>query len=500
MRRVKLFLIGLFAACLLLAAGPVVTRLCLEIGYPAEEAPQTAKPAPGKPVPGTVIHIPLSIPLDDLRHALAEHVPESYNEVDADPTDLLIEDELAYDLKRGPIAVSINEDGFDFSFRVYGEVRVRGKINLAVSEIPASSHATVDGRISGRFGFTIQPDWQVEPELNFRVKMEEALIPVKNFGTISVRTFLEEKLTRKIKKERHKLARRILARDRVREAVERAWKKMHRVKKVNDFPLVWVRVVPQGVGLMPPAAAGDDILELGLRVVLKTDMGISGGLPAVPATPLPDAEILEKVSNRFEIRMPFTIETAAVNAYLAERAAGRSWTAAGGITVTADRVQVLSFAEDRLTAVLFASCRHEGLGLETAARFYLTGRLAYDAAAGTIRLAEAAYDAAFSRWWAGVAHWAAAPYLQHQARTRLVFSLDRELQKADKAIKDLIAELALPPWIRADISAGSPQINRLNLNHYGFYGDLQLTGTLQATLDFPETIENGADGGEPLKY
>ncbi|MGM0787283.1 MAG: DUF4403 family protein, partial [Thermodesulfobacteriota bacterium] len=325
-------------------------------------------------------------------------------------------------------------------------------------------------------------------------KMDEALIPVKNFGKISVRTLLEEKLTKKIKKQRHKLARKVLDKDRVRKEVTRAWEKMHRVEQVNDSPLVWVRVVPQEAGLMPPAASNDNALRLGLRVVLKTDMGVSGTLPAAPVSPLPDAEILEEVSNRFEIRVPFIIETAAVNAYLAEKAAGRSRTVAKDITVTADRLQVLSFGGNRLTAIVFATCSHDRLGVETEARLYLTGRVDYDASAGTIRLHDVTYDAAFSRWWAALAHWAAAPYVRHQAQNRLVFSLDREIEKADKAVNDLIAELAVPPWIKAVISVESPGINRLNVNHYGFYGDLQLNGSLQGALDFPENGESGSAG------
>ncbi|MBS3756190.1 MAG: DUF4403 family protein [Desulfobacterales bacterium] len=497
MRLIRLFIICFLVVCTLSAAGLVSTRLFLEIRYPADKAAPAVETAPDKGAPDTVINIPLSISSDDLRRALAEHVPKTYQEVDADPTDLLIEDELTYDLERGPIDISITKNGFDFSFRVSGVVRIRGKINLALAEIPFSSHATVDGRISGQVSLKIKPDWRVRPDLNFRVKMDEALIPVRNFGKISVRTLLEEKLTKKINKERHKLARKVLAKDRVRKEVARAWEQMHRVEEINDSPLVWVRVIPREVGLMPPTAADDNSLRLGLRVALKTDMGVSGTLPAAPVTPLPDAEILEQVSDRFEIRVPFTIETAAINAYLAEKAAGRSRTVATDITVTAERVQMLSFAGNRLTAIVFATCSHERVGLETAARLYLTGRVNYDAPAGTIRLHNMTYDAAFSRWWAALAHWAAAPYVRHQARTRLVFSLDREIEKADTSINDLIAELAVPPWIKADISVASPRINRLNVNHYGFYGDIQLKGALQGALDFPENGENGSDpGGE----
>ncbi|MDZ7830380.1 MAG: DUF4403 family protein [Desulfobacterales bacterium] len=489
MRLIKLFIIGFFTVCVLAAVGLVGTRICLAVWFPEQEARRMPKPALKQSTASTVVNIPLFISSDDLRRALAEYVPESYQDTDEDFTDLLIEDRITYDLERGPIDISIVENGFDFSFRVSGVVRARGKINLAVAEIPASSHADVAGRISGRIAFKIKPDWQVEPELNARVEMEEALIPVENFGNISIRSFLEKMLTRKIQKSRQKLVSKVLARDRVRKEVTRAWEQMHRVERVNDFPLVWVRVIPQAVGLMPPTAADDESLELGLKLVLKTEAGVSGTLPAVPVTPLPEAKILEKVSNRFEIRVPFIIETGAINAYLAQEAAGRVHGVTNDFSVTINRAQVLSFADNRLTAILFADFRHEPFGLEASARLYLTGRADYDAPAATIRLTDVTYDAAFSRWWATLVHWTAAPYVRHQLRTRLTFSLDRQIQKADRAIKDLIAELTVPPGIRAELSVKSPGISRLGANHYGVYGGLQLNGSLDAALDFSSDEE-----------
>ncbi|MFZ5563478.1 MAG: DUF4403 family protein [Thermodesulfobacteriota bacterium] len=492
MRRIRLFIEILFVACFVLAVGLAATRLCLEGVFP--QAPAATQVEAGTPAPArarktaanTVLNLPLTIPANALRENLEKYVPETYLDVDEDPTDLMIGDHIIYDLKRGPIDIQVVENGFEFAFPVTGRVKSHGRINLVVTTVDASAHATVGGRIAGRIGLKMLPDWQVQPELSFSVKIDEALVPIENFGKLSLRTFLEDKLTKKIEKERHKLVYKILARDEVRKAVTEAWEKMHRVEKIHVFPPVWVRVVPQKVGLMAPVAAGTDTLNLGLHVVLKTDMGISTVLPDAPVTPLPEADMLESISNRFSIRVPFQIEAAAVNEYLARKVAGTSRTIAKDITVSFERAQVLSFAPDKLTAVLFATARHDRLGLETGARIYLTGRMEYDAAAGIIRLADARYDAAFSPWWAAVAHWTVLPYIRHQARTRLVFSLDREIQKADRAIDQLITEMAVPPGIRADLAVRSPRLNRLGINMTGITGDLQLNGMLKASLVFPE--------------
>ncbi|ABW68801.1 DUF4403 family protein [Desulfosudis oleivorans] len=490
MHFIKIVLTTVVLVSMVLAVAVVATRIYLGSRYPAPAAGATAVPA--APVetqakPGiTILNIPLFMSVDDLGRALEQHVPKTYQDVDDDPTDLLIEDQITYDLKRGPIKISIIENGFDFSFSVTGVVRARGKVNLVVTRIPASAHADVAGRISGRIGVNILPDWQVKPTLDFSVQMDEATIPIENFGKISLRTFLEEKLTKKIQKERYKLVEKVLAKDQVRKEVTEAWAQMHRVEQVHDFPPVWIRVAPQKVGLMPPTAKGEEGLALGLQVALRTDMGISSTLPHAPITPLPDASILETISNRFRIRVPFQIHTAAVNSYLAKTVTGTGHDLVKGLRVTVDRAQVLSAEEDRLTAIAFATFTHDRLNIKTQARVYLTGRVVYDAKAGRIELDDVTYDAAFSRWWAGLAHWVAAPYVAHQARTLLVFDLSREIAKADKAIDRLVTRLAVPPGIKADLSVRSPQINHLGINHDGIYGHLELNGTLEAALDFAE--------------
>lgn len=501
MRLIRLSIEILFVACFVLAVGIVSTRLCLELLFqeksaakqvatnapaPAKKARPSAPAKTRKTAPNTVLNLPLSIPVDALRQNLEKYVPETYLDVDEDPTDLLIGDHIVYDLKRGPIDITVVENGFEFSFPVSGRVKSHGEVNLVVTTLPASAHATVGGRIWGRIAFTILPDWQVQPELSFSVKIDEALVPIENFGNISLRTFLENKLTRKIEKERHKLVYKILAKDHVRQAVTEAWEKMHRVEQVHDFPPVWVRVAPQKVGLLPPTAVGADGLKLGLHVALNTDMGISSVLPHAPVTPLPDATILDRVSNKFQLRVPFQIEAAAINDYLVKKVIGAPRPLAKGVTVTVERAQILPCAPDTVTAVLFATVRHDRLGLDTQARIYLSGRVVYDMEAGQIRLDDVQYDAAFSRWWAALAHWTAAPYLRHQARTRLVLSLDREIKKADKAIDKLITELAVPPGIKADLSVKSPRLNHLGINMDGLSGDMQLNGTLKASLVFPE--------------
>jgi hypothetical protein len=317
------------------------------------------------------------------------------------------------------------------------------------------------------------------------VDINEALLPVKNFGEISLRTFLEEKLAGKINKARNKLVYKILDKDRVRDEVTKAWVSMHRVEQVYDLPLVWARVVPQQVGFMQLTSKNMDALAIGLQVVLKTDICIAARAPSAPVTPLPDAKLLENVSDAFRIQVPFQVETASINNYLAKKVAGMSREVAKDIQVTIERAEIVSSGEDRLTAIIFAGVHHTRLGLYTQARIYATGHVVHDMNARKIRVVDFTYDAALSRWWAGMLHWTAAPYLRFKTESLLVFPLDREIEKAHETINDLMTNLVVPPGIRADLSVNRPKLIRLGVNIQGIYGELQLNGKLSADLDFP---------------
>ena len=476
----------IFIVCLVLAGCVTCIRFCLGVLFQPEPATLTSVSQFNETVTTTVLNIPLSISGDSLQQAAEQYVPKTYSAVDEDPTDLLIEDHIQYDLERGPINMAIVENGVKFSFPVSGIVRTRGKVNLAVTTVDTRAHANVAGMISGQISFIIHQDWQVEPDLNFSVDINEALLPVKNFGEISLRTFLETKLTKKIDKARRKLVYKILDKDRVRDEVSKAWGKMHRVEQVYDFPPVWARVVPQQVGLMPLTNKSKDALEIGLQIVLKTDIFISGMKPSAPVTPLPDAKILENVSDAFHIQVPFQIETASINNYLAKRVVNMSREVAKDIQVTIERAEIVSSSEDRLTAIIFAGAHHARLGLYTQARIYATSHVVHDIHARQIRFTDFTYDAALSRWWAGMLHWMAAPYIRFKIENLLVLPLDREIKKAHETINDLIANLVVPPGIQADLLVKPPELNRLGVNIQGIYGELQLNGNLSASLDFPE--------------
>ncbi|MDY6904031.1 MAG: DUF4403 family protein [Thermodesulfobacteriota bacterium] len=481
-------IIALFCLVLVLCIAGTRMYLAARFDQPAS-APEMTMDAhtPGH----TVVNLPLQVSEQDLMKALEQYVPKTYTDVDDDPTDLLVDDEIRYDLQRGAIDISIIDRGIHFSFPVSGVVRTQGKINLRVTKIPASAHANVAGRIYGDLRFEILPDWQVRPDLNFSVDFDEARIPVENLGSISLRTFLKTKLTEKIEKERYQLVHKIFDKNRIRREVEKAWKTMHRVEPVHDDPAIWARVTPVAIGLMPLINSGSEssvkTLKIGLQVVLKTDLLVARTKPDVMVTPLPDASMLDRMADTFQIRVPFQIEPASVNNFLANEVAGKSRTVVPDVNLTVQQAAVVCSSNNRVTAIVFADLRHAGSGLDVNIRLYTTGHLVFDPDAVEIRLADITYDATFSRWWMGLLNWTVYPYLRYQLAEQLVWPLEKEIQKADAAIDKLIAELVVPPGILADLSVETPSLNYLGTDPGQIFGELQLDGRLSAKLDLPAT-------------
>jgi hypothetical protein len=142
-----------FILCLVLAGCLISIRFCLDIMFQPKSATFAGVSLIDESSANTVLNIPLSISGDSLQQAAEQYVPKTYSAVDDDPTDLLIDDIIQYDLKRGPINMSITENGVNFSFPVSGIVRTRGKVNLAVTTVDAKAHATVAGVISGQISF-----------------------------------------------------------------------------------------------------------------------------------------------------------------------------------------------------------------------------------------------------------------------------------------------------------------------------------------------------------
>ncbi len=483
--RIRRLLMIFAVSCIVLSLTGVCIRYGLSFFYPSLQIITTPSKAIDRNtvVPSiTVVNLPISISVKSLREAAEKYVPLVYIDIDEDPTDLLTNDNLKYELKRGSIDMSIHKNGIAFSFPVTGTVKLDGKINLKVVKIDTSAHGNVEGIISGTIAFNILPDWRIEPDLQFKVDILKAKIPVKRLGKISLRSFLEKRLSDKIKRKRKKLTAKVMDKNIIRDKVTEIWTKMHRTELLNAEPKVWANVIPLKVGFMS-LAASKDVLQTGLRLSLKTSLFICEKPPIVQVTALPDADILKKSEDTFNIKIPFQIDSVTLNRYIEKKVIGFPRQIAKDVSITVKRAEILSSGENQLSAILFADIKHARLGLNTNCRFYINGKVFNDTSKNEIRFTSINYDASFSRWWVSVLHWVASPYLLYELENRLVLSIGRELEKAHDKLTKEVQKLVIPQGIKADLSVNPPKLILPGVNRQGFFGELQLDGSLSAILD-----------------
>ena len=476
-------------AFLILAVFAAGTRLYLSVLFRPVQSAVSVKPpihATSKISDITELNLPLSIPIDALREAAEKYVPETYTDVDDDPTDLLVDDTLTYHLNRGKISMAIKGNGVTFSFPVSGTVNADGKVNLGVARFNTSAHAEVEGIISGSIAFKILPDWRLEPDLDFKVDIKKASIPIKRFGKISLRTFLEEKLTEKISKKKKRLTKKVMDKDLIRNKVQDVWKKMHRIKRINKKPIVWATVVPQEVGFMPLLADGADALKIGIKLTLKTGITVSDTKPAISSSLLPDAKILKGITDSFSLRVPVKADMATLNRFIEKKTAGRTEEPLKDLIVFVERAELMSYGDNQVTAVLFVQASHKRFGLNTEGRFYVHGEVLYNPESGKIRFVNSGYDVAFSRWWAGAIHWVISPWTHHELDQRLIYPLNEEIEKAHKAMNTWIESLVVPPGVKAELAVKPPELIQLSIDRDGISAEVKLDGNLSAELRFPE--------------
>ena len=92
------------------------------------------------------LNLPVKIPLANVERALNMNIPQTFMGTEADPIDLLSNDQLTYEINRQNLSVGTRNNLITFSVPVSGTARIKGKINLRFTKIPVSMHTDIVGR------------------------------------------------------------------------------------------------------------------------------------------------------------------------------------------------------------------------------------------------------------------------------------------------------------------------------------------------------------------
>ena len=140
----------------------------------------------------SILNLPVKIPLTDIEKALNLNIPQTFVGTESDPTDLLSNDKLTYEINRKDFSIGTQNNRITFSVPISGTARIKGKVNLGFTKIPVSARTNIAGTIFGDLSLGIDNQWNIQPNLNVSTNLTKADVPIKNVGTISIRNLLKK--------------------------------------------------------------------------------------------------------------------------------------------------------------------------------------------------------------------------------------------------------------------------------------------------------------------
>lgn len=144
----------------------------------------------------SILNLPVKIPFAHLEKALNLNIPQTFVGTESDPTDLLSNDNLTYEINRQDFSIGTQNNLITFSVPISGNAKVKGEVNLRLFEIPVSVQTNIAGTIFGDLSLGIDNEWNIQPNLNVSTNLTKAEVPIKDIGTISIRSILKNRWIR----------------------------------------------------------------------------------------------------------------------------------------------------------------------------------------------------------------------------------------------------------------------------------------------------------------
>lgn len=352
------------------------------------QAPPVPLPAPPPAEAGRAsFFFPVEIPLAEARRIVEESLPPRVSdERKQEISSALQDDYYRYDLERGPVEAGFTGGRLTFSFPVRGSLTVGGKI----AGLPVHETVDVAGRVRGTASPAITPDWRPDPQPTAWIELDRADLQVLGAFSISVRSFLEERLNPILDQELKRAAGRLLADLALRRKAEEAWRSLHVARRAVKDENLWIRFQPLELSLAR-VTLKDGGLHTGIGIAGQLSLSLGPAIPPPAVTLLPplrmDSEKAAERGGGFDLETPVQATPGELSRWTDRTLRGQRFRLArdremeitgAGLGVDGDRM-VLS--------IDFQTGGRDG-------RLVLRGRPAIDPGTSVLRLADLQYDLA----------------------------------------------------------------------------------------------------------
>ncbi|NET40547.1 DUF4403 family protein [Okeania sp. SIO2B3] len=430
----------------------------------------------------SILNLPVRIPLTNIQKALNLNISQTFSGTEADPTDLLSNDTLTYEINRKDLSIGTQNNLITFSVPISGTARIKGKVNLGFTKIPVSARTNIAGTIFGDLSLGIDNEWNIQPNLNVSTNLTKADVPIKNVGTISIRSILKKQVDKAINKEKPKLIAELVEKLNLKTEVTKQWNNLHLSERVNQDPSIWIKTEPQSVSFKEFDLSDGENVQSGIAIKMFVDTCICKEAPVVNFKPLPNLIIQDRIIDKFLISLPVQVSVDELNNTLESEVRGKSLSVDENLKVIVNEINLSPLGEKILVKVDFKT--DKGSLLQGAKGIlYLWGKIFYDQESNNLKVVELDYDVDTKNALLSTADSLLKPVLLQQIEERLSFPLDKELNRAKDEANKYIQQIKLPPEIDANIEVKKIEVEKVVVTNNDIFLVLLADGNMAAILN-----------------
>jgi hypothetical protein len=330
------------------------------------------------------------------------------------------------------------------------------------------------------------PDWRLDTNTTGRVDLSQADLKVGplKMSVADLWNRNEQHITQPLFKS---LDKRVSSSIKIKPQAERLWAKAFHPIKVGKSPQSWLVLNPQRILIAQPATK-DNAFVVSLGVEVQAHVVVSDQPPEEPlkTPPLPAPAPLSAPSNRFSFVVPALLPYDEA-ASLALKRLDKKPLRVGSASVRFEKLEILPSGQDVVVALRFCVVQSWDVfgWFDSCGDGYLRGVPVFDAASGTIHIANVHYDIATQNLVLKLLKAIESDELDRLVQNNLVFSVAKDLTKLDAELKTALAK----PQKRgvsitgAIDSFGTP---RLTWTKDGFLATFPAQGTISADLNLKD--------------
>jgi hypothetical protein len=349
------------------------------------QAPRTPVAVPAVPPAAgrASFFFPVAIPLAEVRRIVEASMPlRASDEQKQEIASALKDGFYRYTLERGPVEVGFAGGVLTFAFPVHGSLTAGGRL----AGLPVQDTVEFGGRVHGTVSPGITPDWRTDPRPAAQVDLDRADLKVLGVFSVSVRSFLAEKLDPVVNRELRKASRRLLADLGLRRKAEEAWTALHVARRAMHGENLWVRFQPLEVSLAPVTEKGG-VLHTGLGIAGELGFFLGASAAAPAATLLPPLQTGVEREGGFEMEAPVAASSEELSRWIGKALQGRRYRLGRDRQMEVQSA-ALGVEGDRLALTLdFQTGGRKG-------RLIVRGRPVLDPGSSVLRLTDLEYDLA----------------------------------------------------------------------------------------------------------